>query len=372
MERYLGENIPKLGFGLMRLPQKDGEIDIEQVKQMVDYFLGHGFTYFDTAYGYHGGLSEVAAGEALVKRHKRESYQLATKLPIWMVKEPADLQRIVDTQLERTGAGYFDFYLLHSLDKGRLDVLDQFGAWDFLKSMKERGLAKHIGFSFHSTADVLEEVLTKHPEAEFVQLQINYADWDSDSVQSRACYEVARKHGKSVIIMEPVKGGALAALTPEVQKVFQEANPNASIASWAVRFAASLDGVVTVLSGMSETAQMTDNVATMEHFEKLTPAEHAVVEKVNGILKGIPTVPCTACKYCVDGCPQNINIPSIFGTYNDYQRYNNLVSAKRNYGFNTNGHGKASDCIACGACEGVCPQHIEIIEELKKAAGLFE
>lgn len=372
MKKELGADIKKLGFGLMRLPTKGEEIELEELKAMVDHFLSNGFTYFDTAYVYHGGMSEVAAREALVKRHPRESFQLATKLPIWAVKEKADLQKIVDTQLERTGAGYFDFYLLHSLDKPRLKVLDEFGAWDFLKSLKDRGIARHIGFSFHDKADVLDELLTAHPEAEFVQLQINYVDWDSPSVQSRACYEVARRHGKSVVIMEPVKGGALAVLSPAVQKVLQDANPNASLASWALRFAASLEGVITVLSGMSNLSQIEDNVATMSHFQPLGQEEYAVIDRVNAMLKAIPTVPCTSCRYCVDGCPQSIVIPSILGNYNDYLLYNNLPGAKRSYGFSTRDHGKASDCIACGACEGVCPQHIEIIETLKKAAGLFE
>ncbi len=372
MGKELGVDIKKLGFGLMRLPMNGADIDLEQLKGMVDHFLSKGFTYFDTAYVYHGGMSEVAAREALVKRHPRDSFQLATKLPIWMVKEAADMQKIVDTQLERSGAGYFDFYLLHSLDKPRLKVLDELGAWDFLKSLKDRGIARHIGFSFHDKADVLDEILTAHPEAEFVQLQINYADWDSASVQSRACYEVARRHGKPVIIMEPVKGGALAVLSPAVQQVLRDANPNASLASWAMRFAASLPGVITVLSGMSNTEQMEDNVATLADFQPMSKDEYAVVDRVNEMLKAILTVPCTSCRYCVDGCPQNIQIPNILGNYNDYLLYNNLPGAKRSYGFSTNGKGKASDCIACGACEGVCPQHIEIVETLKKAAGLFE
>jgi predicted aldo/keto reductase-like oxidoreductase len=216
-KNYLGSDIKKLGFGLMRLPQKDGQIDLEQLKQMVDLFLEKGFTYFDTAYPYHGGESEVATREALVKRHPRESYQLATKLPVWEVKEKADLQRLFNIQLERTAAGYFDFYLLHALGKDRLESLDKFDMWGFVAELKAKGLVRHIGFSFHDTADVLDEILTKHPEMEFVQLQINYADWEAKGVQSRLCYEVALKHNKPIIVMEPVKGGRLAGMSPAVE-----------------------------------------------------------------------------------------------------------------------------------------------------------
>ena len=369
---YLGSDIKKLGFGLMRLPQKDGQIDLEQLKQMVDLFLEKGFTYFDTAYPYHGGESEVATREALVKRHPRESYQLATKLPVWEVKEKADLQRLFNIQLERTAAGYFDFYLLHALGKDRLESLDKFDMWGFVAELKAKGLVRHIGFSFHDTADVLDEILTSHPEMEFVQLQINYADWEDKGVQSRLCYEVALKHNKPIIVMEPVKGGRLAGMSPAVEAIMKDADASLSVASWAVRYAASIENLVTVLSGMSNLDQLNDNLSFMADFKPLTEAERAVIDLVVKKNAEIPTIPCTDCKYCVDDCPQKINIPGIFGVYNDYKVYNTLDAMKGQYKWATKDGGKASDCIACGLCEGHCPQHIQIIENLREIAGVLE
>lgn len=370
---YLGENIPKLGFGLMRLPMLGDEVDLEQVKEMVDQFLAKGFTYFDTAYGYLGGKSELAAKAALVDRYPRESFQLATKLPAWAsVKTAEEARAMFWTSLDRTGAGYFDFYLLHNVSKERVKVFDQFGIWDFVQDLKTKGLVKHMGFSFHDKADVLDDILTKHPEAEFVQLQINYADWESDSVQSRLCYETARKHGKPVVIMEPVKGGSLATLPDSVSTIFKEADPNASVPSWAIRFAASLEGVVTVLSGMSNRAQMEDNLSYMEHFQPLNEQEYEVIARVQDAMNKIPKIPCTACDYCTKGCPQQIPIPGIFRAMNNYLVYNNLPGAKGNYGFATNNKGKASDCVQCGQCESVCPQQIGIMDELTRISGVLE
>lgn len=371
-KNYLGSDIRKLGFGLMRLPQTDGKIDIEQLKQMVDLFLEKGFTYFDTAYPYHGGQSEVAIREALVKRHPRSTYQLATKLPVWEVKQTSDLQRLFDTQLERTGVEYFDFYLLHALGKDRMADLDKFDMWGFVTGLKAKGLVRHAGFSFHDTADVLDEILTKHPEMEFVQLQINYADWEDQGVQSRLCYEVALKHNKPIIVMEPVKGGRLSSMSPAVVSIMKESAPSLSVASWAIRYAASLDNLVTVLSGMSNMEQMKDNLSYMADFKPLNYAEREVLDAVIAKNAEIPTIPCTDCKYCVDDCPQKINIPGIFGTYNDLKIYNNLEAMKGHYGWVTREGGKASDCIACGLCEGHCPQHIPIIENLKEIAGVLE
>ena len=369
---YLGANIAKLGFGLMRLPMIENEIDLEQTRKMADLFLQKGFTYFDTAYVYTGGKSEVAMREAVVERYPRESFQLATKLPVWEVKSRADMDRLFATQLERTGVTYFDFYMLHALDKSRLASLEEHKMWEFMLELKEKGLARHVGFSFHDKADVLDEILTSHPEMEFVQLQINYADWESDDVQSRACYEVARKHNKAIIIMEPVKGGNLAGMTPEIQAMMKETNPDLSIASWAVRYAASLEGVVTVLSGMSTLAQMQDNVSYMADFKPMTEKEKKVLTEVVEKLAKIPVIPCTDCKYCIDSCPQKIKIPDIFSTYNDYKMYDNLAGIKEHYKWVVGKTEKASDCIACGACESHCPQHIKIIDELKEIAGVLE
>lgn len=370
---YLGKNIPKFGFGLMRLPMIGEEVDIEQTKTMVDMFMKNGFTYFDTAYGYIGGKSEEAVKVALVDRYPRESFQLATKLPAWAGAKDADeAKAMLETSLKRTGAGYFDFYLLHNLGDNRTQVFDDFGIWDFVQEKKAEGVIKHVGFSMHASAEELDEVLTKHSEMEFVQLQINYADWESDSVQSRKCYEVARKHGKPVIIMEPVKGGSLANLPDSVGDILKQAAPDASHSSWAMRFAASLDGIITVLSGMSNIEQMEDNLKTMVNFKPMSEADYAVIDKARVAMDAIEKIPCTSCQYCVKGCPMNINIPGIFGSVNTYLVYNNLAGAKGGYGWATNNGAKASACIECGQCEAVCPQHISIIEELKKAKELCE
>ena len=371
-ENYLGCTIPKLGFGLMRLPQKDGIIDVEQVKKMADHFMAKGFTYFDTAYVYGGGASELAAKEAIVSRFPRESFQLADKLPVIDIKKEEDMEAFVQTSLERTGAGYFDFYLLHALNASKVEICDKFNAWDYMLKLKERGIAKHVGFSFHDKAEVLDKILTDHPEMEFVQLQINYADWDSANVQSRACYEVARKHNKPVLIMEPVKGGSLATMTHDIQAKLKAANPDVSVASWAVRFAASLDGIITVLSGMSDLQQMEDNTSYMEHFQPLNDSERAVIDEVVKILNSIPTIPCTACRYCVDGCPMQIDIPAIFSAYNTYLVYGNLQGAKNSYKNAIKDHGMASSCVHCLQCEAQCPQKINITERLKEIAKVLE
>ena len=367
------EKIGKLGFGLMRLPMNGEEVDIEQTKQMVDLFLENGFTYFDTAYGYINGKSEEAAKTAIVDRYPRDKFQLATKLPAWAgPKTEKEAKDMFWTSLKRTGVDYFDFYLLHNLGGKRTKFFDDFGIWDFVLEQKAQGRIKHIGFSMHAKADYLDELLTKHPEMEFVQLQINYADWDSATVEAGKCYEVARKHGKPVVIMEPVKGGALANLPEPVAKVFDAANANASYSSWAIRYAASLEGVLTVLSGMSTLDQVKDNVSYMRDFKPLTNEEKAVVVNAQAELAKIPTIPCTDCQYCVEGCPQNIPIPGVFSAMNSYKIFADIKRSKGSYTFATRNSGKASECVECGACEGVCPQSIEIIKELKDCASVLE
>lgn len=365
---YLGEEIKKLGFGLMRLPQKDGAIDIEQTKQMVDMFMEAGFTYFDTAWAYAG--SEEAIRQALVERYPRESYQLATKNAAWInckTREEAIAQ--FDTSLRQTGAGYFDFYLLHNLGEGRTKVFDDYDMWSWIREKKEQGLIKHMGFSFHSTPEELDEILNNHPEMEFVQLQINYADWDNPAVSSRRCYETARAHNKPVIIMEPVKGGMLAEPPEPVRRVFKEAEPDASCASWAIRFAADLEGIITVLSGMSSIEQMRDNLSCMKNFNGLSVSEKKTLEKAGEALASIPLIPCTTCNYCAKVCPESIGISGTFTAMN----YNTLYTKEAAVGqmeWLVDGHGlkRADKCIKCGKCEKACPQHIKIRNELENAA----
>lgn len=369
MQSELGKEIKKLGFGLMRLPQKDGAFDMEQIKQMVDLFMEAGFTYFDTAWAYAG--SEDAIRQALVERYPRESYQLATKNAAWInckTREEACAQ--FDISLKQTGAGYFDFYLLHNLGEGRTHYFDDFDMWNWVQEKKEAGLIRHIGFSFHSTPEELDEILNAHPEMEFVQLQINYADWENPAVQSRRCYEVARKHGKPVIIMEPVKGGMLATPPETVEKVLKEAEPQASSASWAVRFAADLEGVITVLSGMSNIEQMKDNLSYMKSFTGLTKQQKETLKKAQKELAKIPLIPCTTCNYCAKVCPMNIGISGSFTAMNYLTLYSDLDAAKHQEGWLVGGHGmkRADECIKCGKCEEACPQHIKIREHLAEVS----
>ena len=368
---YLGENTPKLGFGLMRLPKlENDEIDIEQVKQMVDLFMERGFTYFDTARAYNG--SEAAIKEALVDRYPRDSYTLATKNAAWIGASNAEeAQAYLATSLETAGVEYFDYYLLHNLGSTRTKFFDDFGMWEWAVQQREAGLIKHLGVSIHDKADFVDRILTEHPEIEFVQLQINWADWEDPVVQARQCYETCLRHNKPVIIMEPVKGGTLANVPERVAEVLAKADPAQSPAQWAIRFAASLPGVITVLSGMSSLEQAKENTTFMQNFQPLSDSEQAVVAEAREKLAEVDLIPCTACEYCTKGCPQEIAIPRVLGALNRLKLYDEFDRAKGDYNFATRDH-KASECIECMQCEAACPQSINITELLKEAVGLFE
>ena len=371
MSAHFGKDVPKLGFGLMRLPRKGLFTDIEQVKRMVDLFMEAGFTYFDTAFIYPG--SEEATRKALVERYPRESYALATKLNAFLLapNEKAAKKQFA-TSLERTGAGYFDYYLLHALMQNNYTRYDKFHLWDFVQEQKAKGLIKHAGFSFHAGPRLLDELLTAHPEVDFVQLQINYADWENPSVTARANYEVARKHGKSIVVMEPVKGGSLAKPPKKVEALLKGHHPELSCASWAIRFAASLDGVITVLSGMSNVEQMEDNLSYMKRFKPLDAQEQEIIRQAQRLLGNSSTIPCTACHYCIKGCPKRIPIPDIFEAMNRQLGNGQRAEALEAYARAASDGHRASDCIGCRQCEQACPQHLPIVQHLKTGAGMLE
>ena len=368
----------KLGFGLMRLPITDPQdqtsIDMPLLEKMVDTFLERGFTYFDTAYMYHNGCSETAIKEALVKRHPRDKFTLTSKLPTMFLKEESDNQRIFNEQLEKCGVDFFDYYLLHNLAEENYRTAQRLNSFQFVQRMKEEGKVKKFGFSFHGDAKLLEEILTDHPEVDLVQLQINYLDWDSERVQSRLCHQVAVEHGKQIIVMEPVKGGVLASIPESAERLLKDAKPDMSAASWAIRFAASCENVMVVLSGMSNMEQLLDNTGYMYEFVPLTDEDRAILQSALDAINATIAVPCTACRYCTEGCPKDIPIPEFFALYNIDKRVVDRGAKPTQYiGYKNTaeGHGKASDCIECRQCESACPQHIEVTRFLKEIASMY-
>lgn len=370
----------KLGFGTMRLPLvekgKPGVVDIEQFKTMVDMYMEKGFTYFDTAYVYHEKNSESAVKKGLVDRYPRDAYQVATKLPAGYIKSFEDRDIIFKEQLDNVGVSYFDNYLLHCVMKANYEsVFEKYDCFNWIFEQKEKGLIKNAGFSFHDSAELLDEILTKYPNFDFVQLQINYLDWESNDIQSKLCYETAVKHGKPVIVMEPIKGGALANVSSKVQELFKGYDENASVASWAIRFAATLDNVCIVLSGMSDIAQMENNLSYMEDFKPLTEEEINMCHKAADIINSERAIKCTGCAYCVAGCPMGIQIPKYFETYNRRMQATSAGTLSRNMAFYkefSSQNAKPSDCVECGQCENACPQHLSIREFLKQITAEYE
>lgn len=374
-------NTKKLGFGLMRLPLTDPadttKIDYERVCRMVDRYLEAGFYYFDTAVPYHGGgHSEIAFRECVAKRFPRDAYTITDKLSFFIVKKSEDLEDFFTGQLERCGVEYFDYYLFHAMNRERMELAERIGAFEFVERKRSEGRIRHVGFSFHDTADVLEEFLTRHPEMEYVQLQLNYADWDDPEVQSGKCYEVCQRFKKPVIVMEPVKGGLLAHVPEEAENLLKKADPNGTVASWAIRYAASLENVVMVLSGMSNEEQMEDNISFMQDFRVLSEEERGRIRRAAAIIKEKEKIACTACRYCVDDCPKKITIPDYFKLVNRISMFGEgqIAAARKAYAQQAEsaGSGKASDCIKCGLCEEHCPQHLPVRKYLEDVTAILE
>lgn len=368
----------KLGFGCMRLPilEQDNQssFDFETIKKLFDTFIEKGFTYFDTAYTYHNYHGEEAVKEALVKRHPRNTFQLATKLPLRDINSYEEMEKVFEEQLEHCGVTYFDYYLLHNIGAKIYQKVCEIKSFEFGLKKKMEGKIKQFGFSFHDTPELLDEILTAYPEVDFVQLQINYIDWENPSIQSKGCYEVARRHKKPIIVMEPCKGGTLAFVPEKAEEQMRKYNSQASVASWAIRYAASQDGVIMVLSGMNTIEQLLDNTSYMANFHPMKEEEYQIIQNVIDIIHENTAIPCTNCRYCEKGCPKKIAIPDYFSLYNSAMRAttSNFSSQLVYYLNFTANHGKAGDCIGCKQCENACPQHLKIISLLKEVSAKFD
>ena len=372
INKFFPEIMGKFGFGCMRLPMINGEVDMPQFCEMVDAFLSSGLNYFDTAHGYLDGKSELALRKGLTSRYPRNKYILTNKLSTHFFTREDQIRPLFEEQLRACGVEYFDFYLMHAQDKANFEKYKKCRAYETALELKKEGKIRHFGISFHDRADVLDRILTEYPQIEAVQIQFNYVDYEDPSVESRKVYETALKHGKPVLVMEPVKGGSLVNLPEEAQQVF-DALSGGSNASFALRFAAGFDNMMMVLSGMSTIGQMQENISFMADPEKLNDEETAAVNRVREIFTSLNMIPCTACHYCVldNDCPKDIRIPELFSCYNlktTFQSWNQDYY----YTINTRGHGKASDCLKCGKCEKICPQHLPIRKLLEQVAGEFE
>ncbi len=370
MNTYFDKIKKNFGFGFMRLPMVNGEVDYVETKKMVDAFMAAGFNYFDTAHGYLDGKSEIALRECLTSRYPREDYVLTNKLSTFHFTKNEEIRPLFESQLVSCGVEYFDFYLMHAQDAGLYEKFKACHAYETALEFLAEGKIKHFGISFHDKAAVLDRILTEYPQVEVVQIQLNYVDFEDAAVQARKCLEICRKHNKPVIVMEPVKGGSLVNLPKEAQEVFDELG-GGSNASYAIRFAAGQEGVMMVLSGMGNMEMMNDNISYMKNFKPLNEQESAAVEKVCGIFRNLGAIPCTACRYCTGVCPQGIAIPDLFACLNSKKIFNNWNSGYY-YKLHTKNDGKASDCVKCGRCEGVCPQHLNIRELLEMVAGEFD
>ncbi len=379
MDNTFTEIKKNFGFGCMRLPMVDGEVDMEQFKQMVDLFLEEGFNYFDTAHGYLDGKSELALREGLTSRYPRDRYLLVNKLTSMYFHKEEEIRPFFENQLKWCGVDYFDVYLMHAQNAAEFEKYKKCHAYETALQLKEEGRIRHFGISFHDKAVVLDQILTEYPQVEIVQIQFNYLDYEDPSVEARKVYEVCRKHNKPVLVMEPVKGGSLVKLPEDAQKIFEDLNEEEgtqmSNASYAIRYAAGFDGMKVVLSGMSDLQQMKDNLSYMKEFQPLNAKEKEAVAKVVEVFHGLDMIPCTACHYCVDEnhCPKHIRIPDVFACLNSKKAFNDWnMDIYYSSVLSANGSGKASECIGCGGCERVCPQHLEIRKLLGDVAATFE